>query len=341
MATKPTSKQNLKLGKGKLKLWYLIPAVVLVAVIGVIVVRMSGASGRVWTPKDAQFKYGGSAVLKEKSNGTKYVVASSASATDPAATSWVSLVLDVPIGREVNAHSLCTNVDVTTAEATIESVGGTTASDANGNTTSSRFDAAGEANRKTTVYKKGFNRICVPIKPQKAVTATTIVFALGVKTGSINVNSFREMNNSTSDQVWDSYLFLDGASVNAGKLIPETEFVNVPANSTNKVWDAKKNRSAYVNVAAFSDSPWPGTKYCADIKGVAVSSQVKMDGSVGGLTQAMGGVMTAQTVRVTKDATAVVCTTTAAQAANMDYVLSPRVTVVTGEVQVSRIYKKQ
>lgn len=344
MATKPKSKQSLKLGKGKLKLWYLIPAIALVAIVGVIVVRMSGASGRVWTPNDPQFKYQGDAVLKTKTNGTKYVTARAAVTTGQASgtpETTVALLQDLPAGTKINAHSICTNVDVGAPGATIMSGGGTVAFDASNNPISSRFDSLTDKNQRTAVYKQGFNRICVPISSQITASRTYLVAGLVVKAGAINIANFREMNNSTTDQVWSSYLFLDGATANAGKLIPESEFVSVPANSTNKVWNAKKGRSAYVNISAFGDSSWPGTKYCADIKGVAPTSQVRMDGSVSVLNQAMGGAMTAQTIRVAKDASGVVCTTTQAQTGTNDYVISPTVKVITGEVQVLRIYKKQ
>ncbi len=72
--TKKTVNNKLKAGQKKpINKWLILAGVALVAVIGVVVVRYSGASGEVWSPRSFRVAQSGG-VIKTKDNGSAYWV---------------------------------------------------------------------------------------------------------------------------------------------------------------------------------------------------------------------------------------------------------------------------
>lgn len=333
MATKPKSNQGLKIGKSKLKLWYLVPAVALVAIIGLIVVRISGASGKVWTVDSLTTK--GNVVTVTKSNGSKYMTVTgpgNVTSPDISNNSSVTLKQTFNIGAQRYSSLICADIAVTSPSASLYI--STFMSSVNTPTLASSSTVNGSIKR---TYVKGDYLVCSPVESSRITSAYTDDRTLAVFSGTVNVRSFREYNSSTAEQTWYAYTFQDAN--NKGNLLPQNEYIY---SNGSTLWDAKAGRSAYVSVAAFNDSPWPGTLYCADVTGVAATSSVRMDGVVMVMNKPMGGGMSSQTKSVAKGSVVTVCAGASDQKSTVyDYVISPTINVVSGEVTVSKIYKKQ
>lgn len=317
--------------RSTLNKWVILAGAALVVVVGVVIVRFSGASGKVWPAN--QFQGVKASDIKAKSNGTSYwqpptVPVGTTLANAPQA----QVELAIPASSPYPGGMFCAYYNVLSDKATVAF-----GSQAVSATSPGVYNFDLDHNQEVVYQNKGdqlsFCEHTDTIGRGSNLYGVKVASRFKILAGSVQVFSIKQL--ATSYTNWYPYNFISNKT---HKLVPTSEIKKDASGKT--YWDGK-NGAAYISLVAFAGQPWPGTVYCAQVKGIAATSKISMGGDSGILDAQAGGDLPLQTVDVAQGKDAEVCTTASAQSQNNDYIISPEVIVWTGEVAVYQIYKKQ